>query len=511
MAGWASRARAILGRWLKGGTPAPAHPGTGAALDGRTAVALVEAALSDVASLGGEPDEVAAAFLKGLTGQGTNVLGGPVDGLHAEGARGAMATAIGLALSGVRATVFLDGAEARQAFDQVAEAAWRRVPLVIHLTLHASGGALGGDGGHAGYHALAESGAVLLMAHSVQHAVDLTVAARVIAEQGLVPVVVALDEAEIALGVQDLRLPEPVLLEGLVGAPGDRVDCPTAAQRHLLGPTRRRVPRWHDLSHPMQLGAAMAPELHGLAAAGVEPFFEGPLPGIIDVAFARLTEETGRPLARLETHGLRPADTVLVAQGAVVPKARAVVDALRAEGRAKAGVVGVTCLAPLDDEALVDALGGHGAVSVLSRGRRHLLSGVVQARLAAAVEAHVHAQPGMPALAANKLPRVFRAGYGLAPLRAIDLAVQVEHPRERVHLGLETRPGDSAMPKRQALVDLLRADFPHLGADAGRSDAPARDLRPSGARTVAVALGDDTAAFTRALAALLHDVGGGGV
>ena len=49
------------------------------------------------------------AALAGGTEATANLLGEPVTGLEAEGARGCAATAIGLAMSGLRASAFVTG------------------------------------------------------------------------------------------------------------------------------------------------------------------------------------------------------------------------------------------------------------------------------------------------------------------------------------------------------------------------------------------------------------------
>ena len=87
-----------------------------------------------------------------------------------------------------------EGSAAAAVADLLAHAVGRRAPLVVHVVARAwtTHGAASGSG-HEAWHVIADTGAVLLFARSVQEAVDLTLVARRVAEEALVPVVVAVD------------------------------------------------------------------------------------------------------------------------------------------------------------------------------------------------------------------------------------------------------------------------------------------------------------------------------
>ncbi len=61
---------------------------------------------------------------------------------------------------------------------------------------------------------------------------------------------------------------EAELLREFLGAHDDTIDTPTAAQRVLFGPTRRRVPAMMDLRNPMMLGPVQNQEhyMNGVVA-----------------------------------------------------------------------------------------------------------------------------------------------------------------------------------------------------------------------------------------------------
>ena len=182
-------------------------------LDGNTAVALSEAALAS----------------KSVQ--------------TAEGPRGLVAAATGLALAGRRATAFLSGTDIAAAQDLLISAAGKHAPLVLHLATRAvtaHGSTLGS--GQESVHLSADSGFFMLFAANVQEAVDFTCIARRVAEESLVPGMVIMDSGETALAVQDTRLLSPAQVDSFLGEAREQIESPTAAQRLLFGDTRRRVP-----------------------------------------------------------------------------------------------------------------------------------------------------------------------------------------------------------------------------------------------------------------------------
>ena len=76
-------------------------------------------------------------------------------------------------------------------------------------------------------------------------------------------------------------------------APDDIIDSPTAAQRLLFGPKRRRVPRMIDLGRPLMLGPVQNQEhyMNGVVARR-NHFNEDILP-FLEQAWTEFGELTG--------------------------------------------------------------------------------------------------------------------------------------------------------------------------------------------------------------------------
>ncbi|GAB6041120.1 4Fe-4S binding protein [Endothiovibrio diazotrophicus] len=481
-------------------------------LDGHTAVAVSEAMLAEAAAFGGA---LAAARLGWQQGRREALAS---DG--AEGPRGALAAAMGRALAGQRACVFLDGPELASAVDLLANAAGRHLPLVVQLTnraLPAHGESAGT--GHEALHLAGESGCVVLVAANVQEAVDLTLIAHRIAERALCPVAVAQDNELTALAPQEVSLAAAELVARFLGDADDEIDAPTPSQQLLFGDRRRRLPRWHDLDQPMLTGARQSTTAFALGATAAGPFFDDHVGALVDEAFAEFTRLTGRPYGRLWTHRMEGAERVLLLQGAAVESARAIADRRHKE---RLGVVGVRCLRPAPGAALVEALAGRSAVAVMERGEAHLgddgpLARELRAALDRALENGRHGadcHPGYPPLTEAKRPRLHRVCYGSGglPLRAADLAALCDRLRDgapnRLVLGVDFHANTPEHPKRQVMLDRLRRAYPAL-AGMGLRGATPTDLRPEGALSLAIFHRGEAHALVGEAGTLLQRLAGG--
>ncbi|MBD3649591.1 MAG: hypothetical protein HUJ31_19535, partial [Pseudomonadales bacterium] len=279
-------------------------------LTGEQAVALSEIAMSQTLVLSGGLDEVEA---------GLNAFGRPVSTMDAEGARGAIAATMGLGLSGKRATVFVDGQQIAGAQDLLYTVAGRHLPLVVHLTNKAVSSHGGASGtGHEGFHLSAETGCFTLFAANVQEAVDFTYIARRVAEQCLVPGIVAMDAEQTAASPQNVHLLAPSQVRKYIGPADGIVTVPTVAQRLLFGRQRRRVPRWHDVDRPALQGALFDRDSFALGALGRQTFFDEFLAECLTDSLERFGRLTGRHYSLVSGYRLDNADTVFVVQGSAI-------------------------------------------------------------------------------------------------------------------------------------------------------------------------------------------------
>jgi len=383
------------------------------------------------------------------------------------------AAAGGMTLGGLRSTAFVDGSSVEQARAALAAAARRRAPLVVHLAPR------GPNAEHAAYHALAGCGAFLTFAGDPQQAVDLTVAARTVAELSLTPGVVAVDGRETAAAIRDVRLPSEDLLAELVGRPTDELECPTAAQRLVFGERRRRVARWFDADRPVAVGSLVDGPERAAAQLGRDRFFEAHVLPIAEEVLAALSRRTGRSLGLFREHALRDARQVLVVQGAVVETAVAVADHLRRTEGQKIGVLGLGWLRPFPADALREALGGAEAIAVLER-----------------VGPSFRGDPPLLTELRVALPagdaRIYSVSYGQGggQPEAERLAELCRYLRQangtRVfHLGVEPPTVGSSFPRREALLQRVHRDYADLELCAVPRGKPL-DLLPEGSLSIAL-------------------------
>jgi len=505
-------------RWYRKAFGAP--PGTDirdegldTVLDGNSAVALAEASITSHAVLGSSPPAGGAdsIWLHELAHGGKNLFGEALAADTAEGPRGIVASATGLALAGRRATAYLSGPDAAAAQDLLLSAAGKHAPLVLHLGTRAApahGGALGS--GHDTVHLCADSGFFMLFAQNVQQAVDFTYIARQVAEATLVPGLVIMDGEQTALAAQDVRLPSPNQVRGLIGPAREQIIVPTVAQRLLFGRMRRRVPAWHDLDEPVLTGAVFDDKSFALGAAARRPFFDDFVAESLSQAFEQFSAKTGRRHDFVSRHRLDKAKIVLVAQGAAVETAQVAADALQKQHGMRVGVLGIQALRPLSRDAINAALATAERVFVLERTDAPLsgeppLTREIRAGLAEARE--------------NRRPQCQTAIYGLGglPLHAADIMALCTRAEtltaKPVFLGVAFDDPGVRQPKREVLLDSLRRAYPDA-ARLGVHALPDAET-PVQAETMTIAIrrrgGGDTAGLMGAAGALLHAVGGGRV
>ncbi len=484
-------------------------------LDGNTAVAVTEAGISGAAALGSTfpGDGANQAWRSEQEQRDTNAFGGLITSCETDGPRGALAAAMGLAMSGGRATAFLSGQDASAVQDQLRTVASRHLPLVIHLensAVSGQGPALGT--GHEAVHLCADAGLFTLIASTVQEAVDFTLIARRVAERALVPGLVAMDGEQTARSLQNVRLASLELAEKFIGASDANIPTPTEAQKMLFGEARRQVPNWHDLDNPVMHGALQGAEAYSLGAIGQTAFFEQHIAAILKEAisdFAALTGrdyaavtdfELGADAAEWPRYSADDAKLVLVAQGSAIETAKAVAAHILAETEQRVGVVGIHAIRPFPAAEMVHLLRGRSNVVILERVEAPLagdapLTREIRAAFDQAQENSRYGDqthPGIPAVDEKARPRLRTAIYGIGgqPVRAADLITLCGDVDQlngsRHYLGVDLAQRSTGYPKRQVLLDNLRRAYPEIAKQGICSKAAAPDLRPEGALTIAV-------------------------
>jgi pyruvate-ferredoxin/flavodoxin oxidoreductase len=378
----------------------------------------------------------------------------------AEGPRGIVAAATGLALAGRRATAFLSGTDIAATQDLLISAAGKHAALVLHVGTRAAvghGAALGS--GHETVHLSADTGFFMLFAANVQEAVDFTYIARCVAEESLVPGMVIMDGEQTALAPQDVRLLSPAQINAFLGNAREQIESPTEAQKLLFGESRRRVPAWHDLDEPMLTGALFDKESYALGAFARGPFFDAFVAESLAKSFELFARKTGRSYSATSRYRLDDANTVLLAQGSAIETVRAAADRLRKQYKIKVGVLGIHSLRPFPGTEIAAALTGRERVFVLERMDTPLAG---EPPLTREVRACLDRDnsPQRPTF----VPVAY--GVGGLPLRVADLvalATGSDHASATpLFLGVSFDDASGEQPKRAVMLDAIRRAYPDV-------------------------------------------------
>jgi pyruvate/2-oxoacid:ferredoxin oxidoreductase alpha subunit/ferredoxin len=439
-------------RWLGRGAPErePAeHPGRERTFTAEEALARLESRICEgvVTPQGG---------IGGIWDGVLNAFGRPVSVRETVGTPARVSIGAGLALSGIRSSVFLRSGGLIAAHNQLVAATERMTPLVIYRVATGQGSA------PASLLSVIGAGMFQVAARNAAHAVDLALVARRVTERTLVPGLVRVHDA----GPEKLRFPRDAFVREFLGAPGDQSPCPTEAQRLLFGPSRRRMVRWFDPDHPMAFGGATMPQDVARARVARELFFQSHVRELAEEAMVNLSAHVGRPLGFVEPFGVPDADVIVVAAGGAAESAQRAARRIREEQGIKAGVVALTWLRPFPEEQLAECLRGKTAVAVLETAGDPLSS---QGPLTREVAAAVPELAGR--LVAATCWREVPTEDGLIELFAAMSRGQLP---KRIRLDSLVPPIPTGLPRIDASLQALMAAYPRLSEEAlvGKAELP---------------------------------------
>ena len=493
----------------------PRYPGTPDAMDGSTAVVLMETSASEGA--GAYPitpsTQMGEGWAQAVAEGKRNVNGRRLLFFEPEGEHAAAAVTAGMSMTGLRAANFSSGQGVVYMHESLYPAVGKRLTYVLNIAARAiTKHALNVHAGHDDYHAVDDSGFFQLFAKDVQGVADLNLIAHRIAELALNPGIIAQDGFLTSHVIETMRLPERALIKDFLGDPADLIDSPTPAQRLVFGAQRRRIPELFDVDYPAMLGVVQNQDSYAQGVAAQRPFYFDHVPELTDRAFAEYAALTGRTYARASGYRLADAEWVIAGQGSVVSNAEAVVDHLRATRGLKVGVLDLTMFRPFPADLVTRLLAGKRGVVVLERTDqplsveapllRELRAAMAQAqengrardeernrsrRQRASQPPVALPYPALAVLDPQDVPDCFSGCFGLGSrdLQPGDIIAAVENmlptgPRRRqFYLGIDfIRPG-TRLPKLQIWQEQLLDSYPHLGSLALSSSGDL-DLLPAG-------------------------------
>ncbi|HTS77536.1 MAG TPA: 2-oxoacid:acceptor oxidoreductase family protein [Bryobacteraceae bacterium] len=346
------------------------YPGTREAMDGNTAVIMCERESSDAAGAYPiTPSTQMGEYWAEESAKGhVNISGRPLIFIEPEGEHAAAGVTAGLSMTGLRATNFSSGQGIAYMHESLYAAAGKRLTYVLNMGCRAmTKSTLNVHAGHDDYHAIDDTGFFQLFGKNVQEVCDLNIIAHRIAELGLTPGICAQDGFLTTHLIESLMLPERELIAEFLGRPDDIIETPTAAQRILFGPRRRRIPELWTVDNPVMLGVVQNQDAYMQSVAAQRPFFFAHIAGIADAAMQEFFRLTGRRYARVSTYRADDADYLILGQGSMLVTAEVVADYLRETRRVKVGVVNMTMFRPFPGDLLGSILKGRKGVAVLER------------------------------------------------------------------------------------------------------------------------------------------------
>ncbi|MBI5006265.1 MAG: 2-oxoacid:acceptor oxidoreductase family protein [Nitrosomonadales bacterium] len=477
------------------------YPGTRDAIDGNTAVIMVEREASQGA--GAYPitpstqmgeywaEEVAKGHL--------NAAGKALIFVEPESEHAAAGVTAGMSMTGLRAVNFTSAQGLAFMHESLYAAVGKRLPYVLNLGCRAiTKASLNVHCAHDDYHCADDTGFIQVFAKNAQEAADLNMIGRKTAELSLTPAIVAQDGFLTTHLIEPMMVPEKELVAEFLGDADDLIDTPTPAQQMLYGPKRRRVPSIWDVDNPMQTGVVANQDAYMQAVAGQRPYFFDHIPALFDKSAEEFYNLTGRRYSRVDAYRCEDADYIILGQGSMTVQAAAVADWLRENRKLKVGVVNITMFRPFPGDVLGQILKGKKGVAVLERTDQPLsedlpLMREVRSTVTKCLENGRDKTYADYAAyeSARDMPSLYSGCYGLGSrdLQPEGLIAAVENMlpgaahRKFYYLSVDFVRAESANPKQEIRQQELQAAYPGIKDLALRgSENP--NLLPKGAIAV---------------------------
>ena len=486
------------------------YPGTLMAIDGNTAVVLVETQASEAA--GSYPispsSQMGEGFAEAMAAGRLNAFGRPLIFIEPEGEHAAAGVTAGMSMAGLRAANFSSGQGVAYMHESLYAATGKRLPYVLNLGCRAiTKQSLNVHAGHDDFHCMDDTGFIQLMSKNAQQMADLNLIVRRTAELSMTPGSVGMDGWLTSHVLETVRVPEPELIREYLGAPEDEIECPTPAQRMIFGPTRRRVPKSWDVDNPAQIGVVQNQDSYAQGVAAQRPFFFDHVEPLGRQAMDEYAALTGRQYDFVHEYRCEDAEYVIVGLGSMTENAEAVADWLRETRGLKVGVVQVVWFRPFPGGRIARALKGRKGVVVLERTDQPLAGDLPLVRevrgalgkalengqaMAAGGPDRAVPHPGFPAIhGLAEMPRVYSGVYGLGSrdlqpsqlVGAIENMLEGGAKRPFFYLGIEFVQDAPPSEARRRHQERLLEHYPNIG-DLQVQGSENPNLLPEGAIAV---------------------------
>ena len=344
-----------------------------------------------------------------------NVFGRSTIAVEAEGEHAAQGGAIAHSVCGKRVVNYTSGQGVVYGVEQYYHAPGKCSTMVLEVAARAlTKHALNVHCGHDDVYGALDTGWIIVFGKDAQQAADQALILRRVTELSLTPGMNVMDGFLTSHLERTFYKHEAALIREYLGAPEDIISCPTASQRDLFGPTRRRVPKMIDLTNPVLLGPVQNQEHYMQGVVARRNNFTEPILEFFDAAYADFAKLTGRHYGLVSEYKTDDADTVFVSLGSAAENIEAAVDYLRERRGSKVGSIHINVFRPFPEAAVVKALAGKKNVIVLERTDEPMAGDNPMGRdIRTALHKASQGEDGLPVVTADRMPRLFAGVYGL--------------------------------------------------------------------------------------------------
>jgi pyruvate-ferredoxin/flavodoxin oxidoreductase len=344
-----------------------------------------------------------------------NVFGRNTIAVEAEGEHAAQGGAIAHSVCGKRVVNYTSGQGVVYGVEQYYHAPGKCSTMVLEVAARAlTKHALNVHCGHDDVYGALDTGWIIVFGKDAQQAADQSLILRRVTELSLTPGMNVMDGFLTSHLERTFYKHESELIRQYLGAPDDMIDCPTESQRLLFGPKRRRVPAMIDLTNPVLLGPVQNQEHYMQGVVARRNNFTEPILEFLEKAYADFAKLTGRYYGLVSHYLTEDAGTVFVSLGSAAENIEAAVDYLRERRGAKVGSLHINVFRPFPEAAVVKALAGKKNVIILERTDEPMAGDNPMGRdIRTALNKALQKEEGLPALAADQMPRLFAGVYGL--------------------------------------------------------------------------------------------------
>lgn len=395
-----------------------AYPGIPTTADGSATVVWVESHISQGACA--YPITSSTAMGQGYQAEVANgrrnLWNDTLVFLEPESEHSSATTCEGFALAGGRVTNFTSGQGLILMKEVLYAIAGKRLPVVFHIGARAlTSQSLNVHAGHDDVMGVADCGWGILFGRNAQEAGDLALIARRAAEDSETPFLNVQDGFLTTHTIENVRLPEPELME------------------HFVGDPRLKLRSYFDPATPLQSGTVQNQDSY-MKGKIAQRFFYDRVKPKLEAAMREFSDLTGRRYGLVDGYRLEDARFAIVGMGSMLETAAATVDWIRSELGLKVGTLHVTSFRPFPGPEIVDALAGVDAIAVIERMDNPMAqSNPLTAEIKAAFADALVGTPGYPRI--HRMPVIYSgtAGLGSRDVRPGDFVAAVENM---------SRPGD---------------------------------------------------------------------